>query len=169
MEVRRLASPDDLAEVQRVNALAWRAAYRGLVPDSVLDSLSSDVAEDAAERRFSELREADGRVFVAADDDIVGYARVRWGDTKPFVDPSEAGLKELYVHPDRWGEGVGTRLLERGLDSLPEDTDALVVEALAGNERAQTFYTRRGFVHAGSRTAEFADEELETALYRRNL
>lgn len=82
MEVRRLASPDDLAGLQRVNTLAWRADYRGLVPDSVLASLSTDVPADAAERRFSELREADGRVFVAeSDDDIVGYARASDGGT----------------------------------------------------------------------------------------
>ncbi|GAA0646933.1 GNAT family N-acetyltransferase [Salarchaeum japonicum] len=170
MEVRRLASPDDLAGLQRVNALAWRAAYSGLVPESVLDSLSTDVSDDTAERRFEELRDADGRVFVAERNDaIVGYARVRWTDTERFVNPGEAGLTELYVHPDHWQEGIGTALLDRVLDSLPDDTDALVLEALAGNERAQAFSTRRGFVHAGSRTAEFAGDELETAIYRRDL
>ncbi|MEE6209406.1 GNAT family N-acetyltransferase [Salarchaeum sp. III] len=170
MEVRRLVSPDDIGGLQRVNTLAWRAAYRGLVPESVLDSLSTAVPDDTAQRRFEELREANGRVFVAElDDDIVGYARVRWVDTKRFVDSGDAGLTELYVHPDHWQDGIGTALLERALDSLPDDTDALVLEALAGNERAQAFYTRRGFRHAGSRTAEFAGEELETAIYRREL
>lgn len=172
MRIRPLESPSDLRGVHRVNVLAWRAAYEGLVPEETLDARSIDVPDDALEERFEELDGDDEAFLVAVDDDgdVRGYVRVRWGDdTKAFVDPGEAGLKEIYVHPDDWNDGVGTRLLERGLAEIPGGRTAVKLEMLAGNELAQSFYTSRGFEHAGSRRAEFSGETLETAIYEKEL
>ena len=40
VEVVRLAAGDDMAAVARVYARSWRHAYRGIVPQSYLDSVS---------------------------------------------------------------------------------------------------------------------------------
>jgi len=172
MRIRRLESADDLRGVERVNVLAWREAYRGLVPDAVLDRRdpdTSDVPDDALAERLAELTDTDGAFFVAREDDVVGYAFVRWGETKSFVDEYEAGLKELYVHPERWSEGIGTKLLDACLDAIPAEYRRIKLEMLAGNELAQSFYTSRGFERTGSRRAEFGGETLETAIYERDL
>lgn len=172
MRIRQLDSPSDLRGAHRVNVLAWREAYRGLVPEDVLGARSLDVPEEVAEERFEEVTGDTGAFVVALNDanEVRGYARVRWGeDTKSFVDPNGAGLKEIYVHPDDWDEGIGTDLLDRVLDALPDDVDTLTLEMLAGNELAQSFYTARGFDHVGSRRAEFGGETLETAIYEKKL
>jgi len=37
-----LATPDDALPLARLHVAAWRAAYRGLVPDEFLDGLDVD-------------------------------------------------------------------------------------------------------------------------------
>lgn len=81
------------------------------------------------------VREPENVFLVAVDGvgTIRGYAHLRWGpQTKPFVDPDDAGLKELYVDPDAWGTGIGTTLLNAGIDRLPPDLHDLTLEMLAG-------------------------------------
>ena len=45
MEVR-WATADDAAAIAAVHIASWRAAYRGLLPDAVLDSLSLEARTD---------------------------------------------------------------------------------------------------------------------------
>ena len=108
-------------------------------------------------------------MLVADDEAVVGYAHVRVTDTKPFVGDDEAGLKELYVHPDRWGEGVGGELLGRGLATLPDGVEAVVLETLDGNDRAAGFYEAHGFRRVGERTVGVAGEQYPALVYRRPL
>jgi len=84
----------------------------------------------------------DDRVLVAELDGAVrNSASFRWEETRPFVGPDEAGLKEIYVRPDYWGEGIGSGLLERGLELLPGDVEALTLDVLAENEVGRSFYS----------------------------
>ena len=106
---------------------------------------------------------------MADDDGAVGFIQIRLEETKPFVGDDEADLKELYVHPDRWGEGVGTALLAAGLDRLPADVTAVRLETLSGNERAAAFYEARGFERTGRRTIEVGGEPYEAHVYTRRL
>ena len=59
-------------------------------------------------------------------------------------------MQTLYVMPESWGRGIGSRLHDLALDRLRE---AGVREArlwtLAENQRARTFYERRGWKLTG--------------------
>lgn len=169
MEVRRYEGRDDARGVARVNALAWRAAYDDLLPDDVLDAQDPDPDEEAVDRWHDGLAANRRGVFVAVDDGgtVRGYADVRWGDaeTKAFVGEDEADLKSVYVDPDHWGEGVGTALVERALDALPDSVSILRLEALEGNEVGRRFYEARGFERTGSATHGIGDESYPTVVY----
>jgi 8-oxo-dGTP pyrophosphatase MutT (NUDIX family) len=53
---------------------------------------------------------------------------------------------ELFVDPDRWGEGIGAAALGVLLDRLFADgIDGVVVDPQLTNERAQRLYERHGF------------------------
>ncbi|WP_241658359.1 N-acetyltransferase [Halorubrum sp. BOL3-1] len=112
-------------------------------------------------------------VFVAADrtaetgteaaaeaDAVTGFVDVRWGEetTKPFVGRGEAGVKAVYVRPDRWGRGIGTAPLERGLDALPDRVDTVRLEALAENDVGAGFYEARGFERTDAIERDIAGE-----------
>ena len=166
MEVRRFAGRTDVPGIVRAHGRAWRAAYDGLLSEAALeDAVAVEPTEADVERWLEELRKSDA-VLVAAGDRIVGFADFRWSErTKPFVGDDEAGLKAIYVDPDRWERGVGTALLSAGLDALPNSVERLRLEVLADNDRARRFYETRGFERTGSRTVELAGERYPAAVY----
>jgi GNAT superfamily N-acetyltransferase len=55
-------------------------------------------------------------------------------------------LRQLYVLPAQWGTGIGSALLERGLDRMRErGATRAKLWTLEGNERGRRFYERRGW------------------------
>ncbi|MBA2719864.1 MAG: GNAT family N-acetyltransferase [Chloroflexi bacterium] len=52
-------------------------------------------------------------------------------------------LDQLYVAPDRLGQGIGRKLLERAKERSP---DGLALFTFQVNDRARRFYERNGFV-----------------------
>jgi GNAT superfamily N-acetyltransferase len=76
----------------------------------------------------------DGGSWVAVDspEAIVGMMTLAPGS-----------LDQLYVRPDRLGEGIGRRLLDVALDRWP---GGLTLYTFQVNDRARRFYERNGFV-----------------------
>ncbi|MFU8869859.1 GNAT family N-acetyltransferase [Natronococcus sp.] len=168
MELRRFEpGTADARAITRVNALAFREAYDDLLPDEVLAGFGADPSDEQLREYADRLASDREGIFLATVEGRVrGYGYVRWGEgTKAFVGPDEAGLKELYVEPDCWGEGIGTALLERCLETLPEEIERLRLEMLAGNEVGRRFYEARGFDRTGRSEFEIAGEAYPTAIY----
>lgn len=135
--------PADAAALAVVEVAGWRAAYRGLMPDALLDTLSE--AEIAARWHENLLKHGPSghkRVVVAVTDQrIIGFARVGAGQHA-----DQAGLLYLlYVLPEYWGRGMGQRLMSAALDEL---RDLGITQAslwvLRGNQRARRFYGGAG-------------------------
>ena len=172
MRVRRIAGREDIRAILEVHARAWRAAYSDILPDETIEQVvDSDPDPEHVDDRYSRLWPDRDRVFVAEADGFVrGYAYFRWGSpTKPFVEEDEAGLKEIYVDPSWWGQGLGTALLDRGLDRLPDGLDALKLEALAENDIGASFYRARGFTRTDTRELEIGSETYPTAIWTKPL
>ncbi|MFC5278315.1 GNAT family N-acetyltransferase [Halorubrum rubrum] len=172
MDIRPPETDTDIVELIRAHGRAWREAYDDVLPDPVLDEVTVEPTPEEVEEWAEGLDGDCAATFVAVIDGTVrGFVDVRWGDdnTKPFVGIGEAGLKAIYVHPDRWGEGIGTALLERGLDALPTDIDAIRLDAFADNESGARFYESRGFERAGVRAVEIADETYPLDVWVRSL
>ena len=56
-------------------------------------------------------------------------------------------LWRIYAHPDHYGTGAGSALLDELESRL--DVDAYVLDVHSRNERGRAFYERRGFVIVG--------------------
>jgi len=145
----RDAKLDDAEAISRVHVAAWRAAYRGMMPDAYLDSL--DPAVRAAKWLGVIGKDAsDRRIFVAIDEsEIVGFAGIG-----PARD--EAGTRgELYMinlAPSAWGKGIGSALLKRSTSALAAlDHREAILWVVRQNARARRFYTREGWSQEGDR------------------
>ena len=106
--------------------------------------LIGDEAADAQVRRWwnreyvTSAVKAGTVVVAEASASIVGVAqRGRAGD--------EHVVYKLYVAPEARGTGLGPRLLDALVARLPAGTPRLLVEHVAANTRAATFYEREGF------------------------
>lgn len=152
--------PSSLAEVRdvwHVNVRCWVEAYDHILPDDALPDPDVAPDDDGIRERFEYANllneRGSGRYVVAVDEStpddqtgVVGFAATRWGDeTKSFVDDHEAGLWVVYVDPTRWGEGIGSALLDDVTAAIPSRYDRLVLETFADNDAARQFYRSRGF------------------------
>jgi ribosomal protein S18 acetylase RimI-like enzyme len=140
----RSATPDDARVIATIHVEAWRAAYRGMVPDEYLDSLSIDRRESAWRRN---LLAVDTTTWVAEKSDAI----VGWISVGPSRD-ADAGASTgeiwaVYVAPGCWGKGVGRSLCERAEQHLRlHGFIQVTLWVLRDNGRAVKFYQSNGFV-----------------------
>lgn len=172
MQIRHIRDEADVRGLVRVHGLAWQEAYDDLLPAEFLERVPVDPDDEVIGELQEGLRENHEGILIAVEDGtILGFVDVRWGDaeTKEFVREGEADLKAIYVHPDHWGRGVGTELLDAGLALLPEAVDTVRLEMFADNDVALPFYEARGFERTGTGEYEIEDTAYPTYIYTRRL
>jgi GNAT superfamily N-acetyltransferase len=106
----RQARLGDARAIGRIEVETWRAAYAGMLPDSVLLRMSEQ-RQTASWAGF--LRHRPGDVYVAEAEDGSGRL-LGFGNCGPQRDPAFAFGGEvytLYVLPDAQGGGLGRQLL----------------------------------------------------------
>lgn len=147
----RDATPGDAHAIAEVLVRSWRAAYRGLLPDDVLAGLSVADRERFWARGLTD-RPPQLRVVVATiADAVVGFAATG----PPLVsedraDPTLGDLYALYLDPDVWRRGIGTRLHAAALDRLRScGFTHAGLWVLRANDRALRFYAHHGWVDTG--------------------
>ena len=162
----RAAMVEDVAEVQRVARRAWHATYGEFLPTEAIDAILADwYAAEEIEGAITSERS----VYLVADgEEIAGYASAAPIDTED--DDPEAQLYAIYVDPDRWGDGIGTALLDGVISRLAErDVERLRVEVLADNTVGVSFYESRGFERTDERERTVGDQTLPEYVYHRDL
>jgi len=135
-DVVRWATPDDADALGEVHVTAWQTAYRGLFSDDFLDDLDLE-----ARRRWWRARLEDGGRVPVIGDPAVGFCFVGDADDEGWGE-----VYAIYVHPDRWRQGLGVLLLSAGSDLLCDmgHTKALLW-VLRDNHRARRFYESQGW------------------------
>ena len=140
----RAAGPADAHAIARVHVETWRSAYRGVVSEAYLASLSP--AERAGQwRGFL----ADGNsarfVLVAHDeaDTLIGFAAA---GPERSGDPDYRGeLYALYVLPPHQRRGFGHRLVQAVAGRLvAAGTRSMLLWVLDANAQAREFYEALG-------------------------
>jgi ribosomal protein S18 acetylase RimI-like enzyme len=139
---------DDATALAAVTARAYEAAYRGIVPDPVLDEWIAGARAfwDEGLPRLT-MPDQPSRAWVAEREGrIVGYATTSAGKDWWLPPPDGAGeLTNLYLDPDVIGSGVGGRLYRHAVADLRErGFNPLVVWAFRDNPRAIGFYEAMG-------------------------
>ena len=163
----RPAGPDDATGIRRVAVAAYNETYVDVVDKDGVERLLDGWYDEFDLRR--RLDEGDGRWFVAVDDaanetqaeETVGYA------TADVADDGTGVLATLYVHPDRWSEGIGTRLYDHARDHVAErGADSLRVRVFADNDVGRSFYADRAdLIAEREERLEPLDSEVATAVY----
>jgi L-amino acid N-acyltransferase YncA len=154
VDIRR-ATPDDADAIEHVRTDTWRATYRGLMPDAVLDRLGYDGAE---RRRGMAAMSEDRFVLVAEHDgEIVGFC---YGGPSRVSDPAYPGeVYAIYVLPSHQGHGHGSALLRDGArECLDRGWRAMLVWVLHDNWPSRRFYERMGGQHLAGRDEDRAIE-----------
>ncbi|GGK96658.1 GNAT family N-acetyltransferase [Nocardia jinanensis] len=137
----------------------WREAYRGLVPDHVLDAFDLDHRAANWERT---ARKHSGRIVVAeSGTTIAGFTHYGPPRDEPAV--AERELQALYIRAEWYGSGLARALMDAVLE--PDRSCSLWV--FEGNPRARAFYAKYGFVPDGTTRAERFATATEIRMVRR--
>ena len=138
----RAARAADVPAIARIHVDAWRAAYRGHMPDAYLDSL--DVEQRARMWSGALSRPAPARLVVT--EPLTAFCF--YG---PSREDDQAEIYALYVHPDHWRRGGGRVLCARAeQDARERECASIALWALQANEDARRFYERVGYAPDGA-------------------
>jgi ribosomal protein S18 acetylase RimI-like enzyme len=165
----RDAGLDDVEQLVAVHVASWRVAYRGIMPDHILDNLSL-AKRQASWRRALEKPWEQANLCCLAGGQIIGFAS--FGPTRDEDDDAAvtAELMALYVHPAHWRQGAGTRLWQEVERRVAGRFREITLWVLRENERARRFYERMGFAAEPERVKALPRfDGLEEVRYRRPL
>jgi len=150
----RRAQVDDAPALARVHVDSWQVAYRSVIPDSFLQRFTYQRREEAFRQALAANLE---ETYVIEDDDravgILTIGACRDSD----LDASRTGeIWGVYIVPDYWRRGIGTRLVQEGEHMLQSrGYDDIVLWVLEDNADARRFYEIMGYAPDGaSRTLE---------------
>ena len=141
----RRATAADAAAIAGVHVRSWQWAYRGIVPDEVLDGMSLAEREERWREWFTH---DDGSEAFVADEGgrVVGFCTLG-GARDTDVDGAAVGeLQAIYLEADAAGRGVGRALHDAAIARLRErGYGRALLWVLERNPRARRFYEAAGW------------------------
>lgn len=155
----RPAQVEDSEDIATIHVRGWQSAYRGIVPEPHLQSLS--IEQRVRSWRSLLLEGSPSEIVVAElDRGLIGFASFgpsRDGDARE--DTGE--LYAAYVLPEHWSTGIGRALWYRARDRLVERGFLrATLWVLSDNARAIRFYSAAGFSPNIERSIEIGGTSL---------
>jgi GNAT superfamily N-acetyltransferase len=145
--VVRTAVVADAAAIAAVHVASWRSAYRGIVPDSVLDRLDVEKRTEGWRAGLRDAADGDLVAVALVERRVCGF--VRAGSTGD--DETAGEIHAIYVDPQRWGEGIGGALLGVAEQALADRGLCHGrLWAFSANHRARRWYETRGWRRDGA-------------------
>jgi ribosomal protein S18 acetylase RimI-like enzyme len=144
----RWAGESDASELGMIHANSWKVAYDGIIPDEVLEKISS---EKRAARFLKVITEkSEETAVIIVDNRIVGFitlGRCRDED----LSRNHGEVWGIYLSPDNWRTGIGSILLNWGISELAATGyKKISLWVLEDNHNARGFYEKHGFIYDGT-------------------
>ena len=151
----RTATVSDAPGIAHVHVQTWRVAYRGQMPDAVLDALNAERHTVFWQERLTQMS---GQVFVVEDGTrIVGFCALIPSRDKDVNPDAVAEIAAVNVLPEHWRKGVGRSLCRSALtEAGRRGYHSVTLWVLASNVAARHFYERMGFRLDGATKADKA-------------
>ena len=146
----RRTLPEDAYECTACRIASWRAAYRGIIPDEYLDSLSiEERAEKLKEYLNNEPKDHEGHCVIY-ENEIIGILSI--GKCRDEDKPDAGEIEAIYFLEKFWGKGCGIELIDFAIDRLKSmGYTEIIIWVLEENNRARKFYEKRGFAFDGTK------------------
>ena len=163
----RLAKVSDAPQIAKVHVETWHFAYRGQLPDALLDSLSVERRTKFWQGALSNPNNL-GTVWVAEEGkEVIGFCSVGMSEDDDRK-PETGQLYAIYVDPIDMGKGVGSQLITKGLQTLKQKgLKEATLWVLDTNKKTRRFYENRGWKEDGAKKTEVLDGfDLHEVRYR---
>ncbi len=142
MIIRKVNQTDSRYEISNVYEQSWKYAYKGIIPQSYLDSIPSGQWCGAFDN-------PDKHTLIMLDGDkIIGTSSCYRSRFDNYKDWGE--IISIYLLPEYMGKGYGTSLLKKAVEELKAmGFKTIFLWVLEENHRARLFYEKFGFKFSG--------------------
>ncbi len=139
----RKANSDDSKQLGEIHAKSWQVAYKGIVPDKILDNMIPEKRAVYFEQALKEEKEED--YLILKGEKALGFiciGKCRDEDK----DDCYGEIWGIYLLPEYWRYGIGTKLIKWGLNNLKNrGYQKVTLWVLEDNWSARRFYEKMGF------------------------
>lgn len=145
----RPAATADADQLGKVHVAAWQWAYRGLMPDDLLDSLRPQARARLWKRWLEDPADKFSAIVAEIDGEIVGFAS-SGTSTDDDIPDDAVELLAIYLLQEHVGTGVGSRLLQ-AIEAtwIESGTKFATLWVLEKNTNTRRFYERHGWIAEG--------------------
>lgn len=141
----RNARVADSEAIARIHVNTWKSAYKGQLPDALLDTLSVEERKKGWENIISERTEKEYVLVAEHEGEVLGWCSGGFSRDEN-ADSSTGELYGIYVKHDSLGRGIGTLLMNAMKDRLKKDGYArITLWTLGTNTSSHDFYVRCGW------------------------
>ncbi len=132
----RQMQENDIIFVQEIAKKSWHKTYEGIIPRNIQDRfLQAAYSYDRLKLRL----ESSPFLVAIFEESVVGFANFS------NVVNGVAELFAIYLLPETQGKGIGTALLQEGINMFP-DLTSVIVCVEKENTIGMNFYQAKGFL-----------------------
>jgi ribosomal protein S18 acetylase RimI-like enzyme len=144
----------DAEAIARIHVAMWQHAYRGQMPDDLLDNISLERRLTWRTQMLSEPAPRSHALVAVEGETVVGFCDVG-ASREAGAGGSDGELYAIYVAPGTQGKGIGAALMDEGVRCLQaEGFTRATLWVLATNAPTIRFYERKGWAADGVEKVE---------------
>jgi len=141
----RYAENQDITSIATIHVRAWQDAYKGQIPNEILDNLS---IESRALMWGKIINDSTQKILVyEIENQVIGFSNVG-----PFRESEndEGEIRAIYLLSDYWSKGIGASLMTESLKYLNNNGyKSVYLWVLETNKKVIAFYKKFGFIADG--------------------
>lgn len=144
----RYAYISDAKDLAKIHSNSWKVSYKGIIPDEILDNFNIEKKQRYFERVIKDGLEENA--VILSNNEVIGFICIgKCRDTDKTDSYGE--VWGIYLLPEYFGRGVGTKLINWGLGELRNrGYNKVTLWVLEDNIKARKFYEKVGFKHDGT-------------------
>ena len=156
----RQATSSDAKGIAQVHVTSWQSAYRGILPDDLLDNLSVQRSQNRWETILADPHSC--VLVFEQNDQIIGFASLRASQNEDVDKKTVGEIGAIYLSPNEWRKGYGKRLHDAAIATLREQGfSEVTLWVLRDNQRAIEFYKKVGFRADGATKVDVRPDGVE--------
>lgn len=155
--IRKAHQGDELS-LAYIQTESWKAAFRDILPDEILQKAADRNRAAAMYRQLLDENVGNGYILeVDAQPHCVAW----WDKTRDADMPDYAELICIHSLQDNWGKGYGTHMMRRMMDDMrAAGYEKVMLWVFTNNLRARKFYESCGFITRGKVKPYLETEEI---------
>jgi ribosomal protein S18 acetylase RimI-like enzyme len=160
----RSAELNDAEGIAYVHVTARQETYRGLMPDSVLDTLSMERRARQWKETLEDASNSYHPTLVAESErKIIGFAN--YGQERDGNPEYRGELFAIYILKEYQGRGIGRKLIQKTAEGLLTFKLASMLVWVLSDNPYQKFYERLGGVYLREKSLPIGDTMLMEKAY----